>query len=202
MNYTSLAICLTLLVLNNDASFAQTDPLVWIFGINEQAVRNGPEADGSTDSPGTGFETVTLDTETNLLSYDLTWSGLVGNLTKLHIHGPASVDASNPQHIIEIFGPPEVPTELVGTSGSVSDSFTLQTLTQDGFAPISPEFIIDTLINGQAYLNVHTNVFGMGEIRGNLGTPVSQAVPEPNAIWIYGIGFASFALRKRTAKSY
>ncbi len=163
-------------------AFAQ-ELLVWNFDINEQSVNNNAvEFDGSTNSPGTGFGTVILDRETNILSYDFSWSGLVGDLTKLHIHGPAFADASNPQHIIEIFGPPEVPAELATTFGTVTDSFELQTLEQVGFAPIAPEDIVDTLVSGQAYLNVHTTVFGMGEIRGNLGQPVVQAVPEPCSI--------------------
>ena len=197
MNRITFAICLTLSLFTTNVSFAQTDPLVWIFDINEQSIKNGPEADGSTNSPGSGFGTVTLDTETNVLSYDFTWSDLVGDLTKLHIHGPASADMSNPQHIVEIFGPPEVPAELATTSGTVSGSFELQTLEQVGFDPISPEFIKETLINGEAYLNVHSTVFGMGEIRGNLGTPVTQTVPEPNSILVYGLGIAILALRRR-----
>ena len=197
MHRITFAICLSLSSLTTSVSFAQADPLVWIFDINEQSVRNGPEADGSTNSPGSGFGTVTLDTETNVLSYDFTWSDLVGDLTKLHIHGPASADMSNPQHVVEIFGPPEVPAELATTSGTVSGSFVLQTLEQEGFDPLSPEFITETLTNGQAYLNVHTTVFGMGEIRGNLGTPVTQTVPEPNSFLIFGLGFAALALRRR-----
>lgn len=197
MHRIAFAICLTVSFLTTDVSLAQTDPLVWIFDIDEQSVKNGPEADGSTNSPGSGFGTVTLDIETNVLSYDFTWSDLVGDLTKLHIHGPASADASNPQHIIEIFGPPEVPAALATTSGSVSASFELQTLEQIGFDPIEPQFMIDTLISGQAYLNVHTNVFGTGEIRGNLGAPMTQSVPEPNVSLICGIGAGLFLRRRR-----
>ena len=148
--------------------------------MDEQSVKNGPETDGSTNSPGMGQGTITLDTETNVISLDLSWSGLIGDLTKLHIHGPATTDSSNPQHLIEIFGPPEVPTELATTAGSWSDSFELQTLVQPNFDPIEPSLIIDTLLRGEAYVNVHTSVFGTGEIRGNLGLPV----PEPNAHWL------------------
>lgn len=197
MNRILFNVCLTLCCLDCNVSFAQSDPLVWIFDINEQAVKNGPEPDGSTNSPGIGFGTVTLDTETNILSYDLSWSGLVGSLTKLHIHGPASPDASNPQHIVEIFGPPEVPAELATTTGSVSASFELQTLEQIGFDPIDPDYIVNTLISGQAYLNVHTSVFGTGEIRGNLGTPATQSIPEPGSIFLYAPVLATLALRRR-----
>jgi hypothetical protein len=174
------------------------DPLVWIFDINEQSVKNNATVfDGSTNSPGSGLGTVTLDRDTNILSYDFSWSGLFGNLTKLHIHGPASPEESTPQHIIEIFGPPEVPAELATTFGRVSSSFELQTLEQVGFDPIDPAYIIDTLVSGQAYLNVHTTVFGMGEIRGNLGQPVTQSVPDPSSILLLLIGATGLAARRR-----
>jgi hypothetical protein len=173
------------------------DTLVWTFDINEQSVKNNAgEFDGSTNSPGSGVGTVTLNRATNTILYDFSWSGLIGDLTKLHIHGPASPEESNPQHIIEIFGPPEVPAELATTFGSVSDSFELQTLEQVGFDPIDPAYIIDTLVSGQAYLNVHTTVFGMGEIRGNLGQPVAQSVPEPSSILVLLVGVACFTARR------
>lgn len=167
-------------------AMAPAETIVWNFSINEQSIKNGPEADGSTNSPGFGEGTVELDLDTNVISYDFSWSGLIGDLTKLHVHGPASVDASNPQHVIEIFGPPEVPAELATTAGTVSNSFALQTLVQEGFDPLSPEAIIETMMNGQAYLNVHTTVFGKGEIRGNLGMPV----PEPHSamLCLFGLG--------------
>jgi hypothetical protein len=172
---------------------------VWNFDIDEQSVRNNAaEPDGSTNSPGSGIGTVTLDPNTNILFFDFAWSGLVGNLTKLHIHGPASSEESNPQHIVEIFGPPEVPAELATTFGSVSDSFELQTLEQVGFDPLGPEDITDVLVSGQAYLNVHTSVFGMGEIRGNLGLPVTQSVPEPSSAFALLITAGCLIVRRRT----
>ena len=154
------------------------ETMVWKFPIDEASIKSGPEADGSTNSPGSGSGLVELDLDTNIISLDLSWSGLVGDLTKLHIHGPATADRSNPQHLIEIFGPPEIPAELVAKSGSWFSSFELATLVQPGFDPIELQFIINTLVSGQAYVNVHTTVFGTGEIRGNLGMPI----PEPKSI--------------------
>lgn len=179
---TMLRSFLTTVLLIVFSSGVLAETLVWSFPINEQSIRNGPEEDGSTNSPGSGQGHVELDLTTNIVSYDLSWDGLIGGLTKLHIHGPASSETSNPQHIIEIFGPPEVPSELATTSGRVVDSFELQTLEQPGFDPLPPDAIVDAMISGQAYLNVHTTVFGMGEIRGNLGVPV----PEPSA-WLLGV---------------
>ena len=170
----------------------------WDFTLNEQLVKNGPEPDGSTNSPGFGHGTVSLDLETNTVSYDISWEGLVGDLTKLHIHGPASAQESTPQHLIEIFGPPEVPLELVTTSGTATGLFQLQTLVQEGFGPVEPNEIIEAMLQGESYINVHTTVFGMGEIRGNLGHPV----PEPGSSLVSVFGFAClFQLGRRSKRT-
>lgn len=174
MTQRSYLLAAVLLTLSINLT-ASAEELKWVFSIDEQQVRNGPEADGSTNSPGTGSGIVRYDTDTNMLSYTFNWDNLFGDLTKLHIHGAADADSSNPRHILEIFGPPAIPDELATTSGTVTNTFELQTLVQDGFDPIPPAEIIETMEAGLAYLNVHTTVFGMGEIRGNLGVPV----PEP-----------------------
>ena len=172
---------------------SSADILEWNFSIDEQQIKNGPEADGSTNSPGTGTGVVEYDTDTNTISYSLQWEGLVGDLTKLHIHGPAGPDSSNPQHVLEIFGPPAVPDELVATSGSVTDSHELLTLVQPGFPDLEPHEIIDIMTSGMSYLNVHTTVFGTGEIRGNLGVPL----PEPSTVVLSACGLLAFGLCRR-----
>ena len=185
------SMCITIVTASVPA-----DVLEWSFPIDEQQIKNGPEPDGSTNSPGTGTGTITYDSATNVISYDLQWDGLVGDLTKLHVHGPATENMSNPQHVIEIFGPPAVPNELVATSGSVVGSQELTTLIQPGFDPLEPSEILDIMTSGQAYLNVHTTVFGTGEIRGNLGVPL----PEPSAATLMGFGVIAFGVLRRRGR--
>lgn len=181
-------LCLFIL---NQPSYAEV--LVWEFVSSEDQIKNGPEPDGSTNSPGTGTGRFEYDTETNVISYTLDWENLFGDLTKLHVHGPADENSSNPQHILEFLGPPEVPVELQTTSGSWSDSHPLETLIQPGFDPLSPEQIVDIMVSGEAYLNIHTSVFGMGEIRGNLGVPV----PEPAAGLLFGFAGLMMLIRRK-----
>ncbi|HUL72438.1 MAG TPA: CHRD domain-containing protein, partial [Vicinamibacterales bacterium] len=50
------------------------------------------------------------------------------------------------------------------------------------------------LANGRAYLNIHTNVFPGGEIRGVLVTP------EPATLSLLGLGLGAAALRRRRAR--
>lgn len=174
-------------------SIASAEVLTWNFTMDEQQIKNGPESDGSTNSPGTGSGYVTYDSSTNVISYSLTWDGLVGDVTKLHIHGPADATKSNPQHILEIYGPPAVANFPTTTSATWTDSHTLETLIQPGFDPLSPEQIVQIMTDGTAYVNVHTSVFGTGEIRGNLGLPV----PEPTCAWFALLPLLAFRHRMR-----
>ena len=46
---------------------------------------------------------------------------------------------------------------------------------QEGDPALSPQQGVRLLQNGKTYLNVHTSVFGMGEIRSNLDFPRKEA---------------------------
>lgn len=181
------------LAISFAASYASAEVIIWDFAANEQLVRNGPEADGSTNSPGTGTARLEYDTDSNMLSYNISWDQLVGDMTKLHIHGSADANSSTPRHLVELLGPPEVPAELATTSGTLTGSFEVGTLIQDGFDPIPAEEILSTLQSGNAYLNYHTTVFGMGEIRGNVGLPV----PEPGSSLLSVCGLILLPLLRR-----
>ncbi len=58
--------------------------------ISLEADIDGAQANAGagTGSPGTGFAAMTLDDVTNLFSWDISWSGLIGNETVMHFHGP------------------------------------------------------------------------------------------------------------------
>jgi hypothetical protein len=172
---------------------ASAEVLYWDFDISEDQVKNGPEADGSTNSPGTGHGAITYDTATNVLSYTISWSNLFGALTKLHIHGPADANSSNPQHVVEIFGPPDIPMGVDLHTDTWSDSIVLTTLSQPGFDDLSPTQIIGIMESGLSYVNVHTSVFGAGEIRGNLGLPT----PTPGAATLFAIPGVALLRRRR-----
>ena len=174
-------------------SVVHSEVLIWDFVMDEQQVKNGPELDGSTNSPGIGTGRIEYDTTTNMIDYTLSWEGLIGSVTKLHIHGPASADQSNPQHVLEIFGPPDIADFPTETTATWTDSHPLESLLQPNGDLLTTEEILQIMNDGRAYVNVHTRVFGTGESRGNLGIPV----PEPSAVGLLATSLATMLFVRR-----
>lgn len=95
------------------------------------------------DSAATGTAEITIDTDSKTVSWVIDTMDLSGEATAAHIHGPA-VAGEN--------APPEV-----DLSGSI----------MEGSAEITDEQIADVK-DGKTYVNVHTEKFPGGEIRGQL----------------------------------
>lgn len=107
----------------------------------------GEEVPPATDSQGTGTAEVTIDTNTQELTYKVSWSGLTGPATIGHIHGPAEKGKN---------APPTVPFANVAGQSST-----------EGKAKITPTQYGD-LAAGLWYVNIHTAKHPGGEIRGQL----------------------------------
>ena len=96
-----------------------------------------------TDSTATGTATVDVDTATKELKWTIQYSGLTGDATAAHFHGPAAVG--------ENAGP------AVDISGKI----------ESGSATLTDAQIAD-LQAGKLYINIHTAKFPDGEIRGQV----------------------------------
>ncbi|MBD14101.1 MAG: hypothetical protein CMJ72_02925 [Planctomycetaceae bacterium] len=197
-------ILILTLILVGATTPVSAQVLTWDFLIDEQQVKNNSdEPDGSTNSPATGTGYFEYNTATNVISYSVSWSNLFGALTKLHVHGPATANTSNPQHLIEIFGPPDIPNTVDLHTDVWTDSHPLLALQQPGINPmtgqpydlLTPETILSIMESGEAYINVHTTTFGTGEIRGNLGLP--ETIPEPNSLYLLLMGSAYLCFRHK-----
>ncbi|MBK8984023.1 MAG: CHRD domain-containing protein [Ignavibacteria bacterium] len=108
-------------------------------------------------SAGTGTLTGTYDDVTNTLVFSVSFSGLTGNTTASHFHGPAAVGVNAGVRI----GLTGFPTGV--TSGAYSNTFVLTAANEL------------ELLGDIWYLNIHSSSFGGGEIRG-------QVYATPNAI--------------------
>ncbi len=96
-----------------------------------------------TDSTATGTATVDVDTATKELKWTIQFSGLTGDATAAHFHGPATVG--------ENAGP------AVDISGKI----------ESGSATLTDAQLAD-LQAGKLYINIHTAKFPDGEIRGQV----------------------------------
>ena len=96
-----------------------------------------------TDSAGTGLADVSVDTSTKKLTWTITSSGLTGEATAAHFHGPAAVG--------ENAGP------VVDISKNVASGTSDITDAQ-----------LSYLHAGKWYLNIHTQKYPDGEIRGQV----------------------------------
>lgn len=96
-----------------------------------------------TDSAATGSATVDVDTATKELKWTIQYSGLTGDATAAHFHGPAA-EGENAGPAVDISGKIE--------SGSA-------TLTDAQIADLQA---------GKLYINIHSEKFPDGEIRGQV----------------------------------
>lgn len=176
---------------------ASTVPAAQVYHLNF-----GPEAVGAT---GTGIGTVAIDTTLNYMLINLEFSGLSGNTTVSHIHGPtpnpytgtAGVMSSLPSF-------PGFPQGVTfGTYNRLFDmtlasSYSANFITNNGGTPLSAFAAFNAAAAaGRTYLNIHTSRFPGGEIRAFL-----NPVPEPSSVALTGIGLALLAYgRHRTRKS-
>ena len=94
---------------------------------------------------GSGMAEATLNKETNVLKYKITYDGLSGPATAAHFHGPASAGAN--AAVVVPFANPSSPIE--------------------GTATLTPAQAAD-LMAGRWYANVHTAANPGGEIRGQM----------------------------------
>ncbi len=148
--YKLLSILFFLLAISN---FAQASIINLVSEID------GVQA-GFPNSGGSGSAAMTFDDITNKLTWGVEWSGLIGNVTVAHFHGPASPGKSAGIQVpIDVNSNPAVG---MATLDDIQES---------------------DLLEGLWYINIHSDFAPLGEIRGQV-----NVVPLPAAIWFFGAG--------------
>src|SRR6267154_2054543 len=154
-------------------------------------VATGPVASGLSplnenpphpESSGTGTALITFDTVANQMTVNVVFSGLTTPNTAAHIHccisapGTTGVATTTPTF-----------TGFPGgvTSGTYSHAFNMLAVgsynpsfvaAHGGTAAGAEAALLAGMLAGQTYLNIHTTMFGGGEIRGFLVTPVDISI--------------------------
>ncbi|MCA8942703.1 MAG: CHRD domain-containing protein, partial [Planctomycetes bacterium] len=111
-------------------------------------------------SPATGTGMVTLDTGTNMLTWNITSAGLLAPETVAHFHGPAAVGANAGVQLPIAVGSPSAGSATVSASQAAD------------------------ILAGLWYVVIHSSMFPGGEIRGQV--QVSAVVPAVPAMSEWG----------------
>ena len=164
--------------------------------IYEYSFIFGPEAVGAT---GSGTGSAIYDDVAHTLQLQAAYSGLSGNTTATHIHGPTTTPGTGTASIM--VGNPNLPNFTFGaTSGTYSETLDLtqSSVYNSGFfgglgggtAAGAESAFITAMNEGRAYWNIHTSTFGGGEIRA-----FATLVPEPSSVALVGLGLLGVAAR-------
>ncbi len=164
MQNRGITLAIAAVVATIVACSSTTDPVSKI--VTFKTTMNGAGEVPANATTGAGTFIATLDTSTNVFTYDVAFSGLTSSASAGHIHGPAAATASSGTTInfVSLAGA----TFSVGaTSGTGHGVATLSAANQIT-ATINGDSLKKLLFAGLTYVNIHTSTNPGGEIRGQI----------------------------------
>ena len=160
---------LTAVACDDDDDVTNIQPVSKI--VTFRATMSGANEVPANTSAGTGTFTATLDTSTNVFTWNATVSGLSANINNGHIHGPAAAGVN--AGVILNFNPAtnQIPGSTFtgfGTAPAGTATGTI-TLGSNAITPtVSGDSLKKLLLAGLTYVNIHTTAIPAGEVRGQI----------------------------------
>jgi hypothetical protein len=162
------------------------------------ATLTGPAEDPPNASPGIGTAQVIFDPVAHTMEIFANFSGLLGTTVASHIHCCTALPGEGTIGVATTT--PSFPGFPLGvTSGGFHELFdTLDAGTyRAGFITASggtvagaEQALLQGLLQGRAYFNIHTTSFPGGEIRGFLQGSTVTPIPEPSTYALMAVGLA------------
>jgi len=156
--------------------------------IRYTADLTGGHATPRNTSPGTGTATVTVDDVGHTMRVEVTFGDLLGATTAAHIHGPTPTPGSGSAQAMTPV--PSLPGFPLGvTAGTYDRTFDLTDpasynpdfITSAGGTAAAAEAVLEqSLADGTALFNLHTDLYVTGEIAGFFG---GATVPDASVSW-------------------
>lgn len=182
-------------------ALALSAPLAGASLVSYSTVLSGASEAPPNASAGFGAATLLVDTSALTMTLDVSFGGLTGNVTASHIHCCTAVATTGTAGVAT-----QVPT-FVGfpsgvTTGTYHHVFDLTLAStwnptfvtnNGGTVALAADAFLNGLDDDKAYLNIHTNVFPGGEIRGFL----TRDVPEPAMLGLLGLATGCGLLVRR-----
>lgn len=150
MSVASLALCAAG-VLAAEAAAAAEDDIVYA------ATLTADDQSTPTESPGKGYAELRLERATLRITWKVTYQGLTSRITAAGLYGPENVGATAGQVV------------NLGAKGLGSPIQGSQVL-DDG--------VLQYLVTGRVYVNLHTTRYPDGELRGQLRRQRPKAAPK------------------------
>jgi hypothetical protein len=169
----------------------------------------GPNEEPPNASPGTGTALVTIDDVAHTLRVQVTFSDLLAGVTAAHIHiinGPGDNDGQPTLGPVATTTPtfPGFPSGVtfgaydMTFDTTLASSYRAQFITDAGGTTAAAEAALFAgIIEGRAYLNIHTTQFTGGEIRDFL-----EPVPEPETAFLVAAALLALIAVRRRTKDY
>lgn len=163
---------------------------------------SGENAVPPIEVDATGEATVTISDDEQSVSWDITYSDLTGPPAAGHIHHGAADEN----------GPVMIPFDSVTETGT-SGTFAASAYQGGEGLPEDWDGVLEAIRSGNSYVNIHTEAYPGGEIRGQLGGEDDMPLPKtdtavaPNAtgiasatiVLLLAVGAAAFVGLRRFA---